>query len=123
MDFRVSKVAADKQSASCIVVAIYESRRLSPAAQTINDASHGELLRLVRRFEIQGSTGDTLALNSLPNIKAQQVLLVGCGKRGAMGASRYGRLLAAGAKVLSASGVKDATVYLAELEVEDRDVY
>lgn len=123
MDFRVSKVAADKQSASCIVVGIYESRRLSPAAQTINDASHGELLRLVRRFDIQGSTGDALALNNLPNIKAQQVLLVGCGKKGAMGANQYGRLLAAGAKELSASGVKDATVYLAELEVEDRDVY
>ena len=97
MDFRVSKVAADKQSASCIVVGIYESRRLSPAAQTINDASHGELLRLVRRFDIQGSTGDALALNNLPNIKAQQVLLVGCGKKGAMRANQYGRLLAAGA--------------------------
>ena len=72
MDFRVSKVPADKQPASCIVVAIYESRRLSPAAQAINDASHGELMRLVRRFEMQGSTGDTLTLNSLPNIKAQQ---------------------------------------------------
>jgi len=123
MDFRVSKVAADKQPASCIVVAIYESRRLSPAAQTINDASHGELLRLVRRFEMQGSTGDTLTLNSLPNIKAQQVLLVGSGKKSAMGAHRYGRLLAAGAKELSANGVKDAAVYLAELEVEERDVY
>ncbi len=123
MDFRVSKVAADKQPVSCIVVAIYESRRLSPAAQAINDASHGELMRLVRRFEMQGSTGDTLTLNSLPNIKAQQVLLVGSGKKSAMGTYRYGRLLAAGAKELSANGVKDAAVYLAELEVEERDVY
>jgi leucyl aminopeptidase len=123
MDFRVNKVAADKQPASCIVVGIYESHRLSPAARTINEASGGELLKLVRRFEIQGSVGDALTLNNLPDIKAPRVLLVGCGKKGAMPASQYGRLLAAGAKELTGSGVKDATVYLAELEVEDRDVY
>ena len=77
MDFRVNKVAADKQPASCIVVGIYESHRLSPAARTINEASGGELLKLVRRFEIQGSVGDALTLNNLPDIKAPRVLLVG----------------------------------------------
>ena len=123
MEFSVKKVAADKQRASCIVVGIYAGRRLSPAAQAINDAGGGELAKLVRAFTIDGSTGQTLALNNLPVIPAKQVLLVGCGKKGAMPADRYRTLLTAGLQKLSESGVKDATVCLAELEVKNQDIY
>ncbi len=123
MEFKVNKVAADKQRASCIVVGIYESRRLSPSAQAIDDASGGELAKLVRRLGMQGSTGDTLVLNNLSNITPERVLLVGCGKWGKVPASQYRRLLTAGMRNLSEGGVKDATVCLAEIQVEDRDVY
>jgi leucyl aminopeptidase len=123
MEFSVNRVAADKQRASCIVVGVYEGRRLSPAAQAINDASGGELAKLVRSFAIHGSTGQTLALNNVPGIPARQVLLVGCGKKGAMRAQQYKRLLTAGLHKLSESGVKDATLCLAELEVKNQDIY
>ncbi len=122
MEFRVT-VAAGKQRTSCIVVGVYESRRLSQPAEAINDASGGQLLKLIRRLDMRGSTGDTLALDNLSNVAPERVLLVGCGKRGAMPSSQYRRLLTAGMQKLSESGVKDATVCLAELEVKDRDIY
>jgi leucyl aminopeptidase len=123
MEFSVKKLAADKQRASCIVVGIYEGRRLSPAAQAIDDAGGGELAKLVRSFAIRGSTGETLALNNVPGIPAKQVLLVGCGKKGAMPPNQFRRLLTAGLHRLGENGVKDATLCLAELEVKGQDTY
>jgi leucyl aminopeptidase len=123
MDFSVNKIAADKQRASCIVVGIYESRRLSPSARALDDASGGELMKLIRSFEMQGSTDETLALNNLPDIPAKRVLLVGCGKKGAMSVSQYRRLLTTVMEKLGESGVKDVTLFLAELAVKEQDVY
>ena len=123
MEFSINKIAADKQRASCIVVGIYESRRLSPSARALNEASGGELMKLIRSFEMQGSTDETLALNNLPDIPAKRVLLAGCGKKGAMSVSQYRRLLTAVMQKLGENGVKDATLCLAELAVKEQDVY
>jgi leucyl aminopeptidase len=123
MDFTVNKIAVDKQRATCIVAGVYESRRLSPSAEAINDASGGELARLVRSFEIKGSTGDTLLLNTLPGVSAKRVLLVGCGKHTAMPPSQYRRVLSAAMQALSDCGVKDAAICLAELDVDKQDLY
>lgn len=123
MDFRVSKVNADTHKCSCIVVGIYESHRLSPSATVINDATAGELLRILRRFQAAASVGDTLLLNSLPNVAADRVVLVGFGKRGAVAEGQYLRALGAGLQKVVSCGVKDATVSLAEIEVENRDIY
>jgi leucyl aminopeptidase len=105
------------------VVGVYESRRLSPCAEAVNDASGGALAKLVRRFEMQASVGDTLLLNNVPDITAERVLLVGCGKKASMPTRQYARLVKAGMERLCSAGVKDAAVCLAELEVEDRDIY
>ena len=123
MDFRVSKLVAGTHKARCIVVGVYESQRLSPSAGTINDTSGGELVKLIRRFEMSGAVGDTLVLNNLADIAAERVLLVGCGKKTTMQASQYRRLTSAAMQKVSDGGFKDATVCLAELDVADRDVY
>ena len=123
MEFKLSKSAVDKQRASCVVVGVHESRRLSPSAQVLNVASGGELVKLLRSFDMKGSTSDTLLVNDLPGISAKRVLLVGCGKSGSISVSQYRRVLTAGIQKLIDSGVKDAVLCLAELEVEDRDLY
>jgi len=123
MDIRVSKVSADSHKGSCIVVAMYESYRLSPSADAINEASGGELLKLMRRFQTTASVGTCLALNSLPNIAADRILLVGFGKREAVASGQYLKALGAGLQKIVSEGVKDATLCLAEVEVEDRDIY
>lgn len=123
MDFRVTKVAADTHKTSCIVVGVFESRKLSPAAAALNDASGGQLLKRIRAFEMQGSVGDTLLLNDLPEVSASRVLLVGCGKSRKLSPSQFRRLLNRALQTLVRDGLKDATLCLAELGVEKRDIY
>jgi leucyl aminopeptidase len=123
MDFRVSKIVTDTQKTGCMVVGVFESRRLSPSAQAINDAGGGELLKLIRRFQMHASVGDTLTLNNLPEVAADRVMLVGCGKKEAMPASRYSRVLKSCMEKLADCGAEDAVVCLAELDVTGRDIY
>jgi leucyl aminopeptidase len=123
MDFKVKKVAADKQRTSCIVVGVYDSRRLGDSAQALNERSKGQLLRLLRGYEMRGGVGETVMLNNVPGIEAQRVLVVGCGKRGSMPSTRFRRLSAAAMGTLVDSGTKDATICLTDLPVDDRDIY
>ena len=123
MDFRVSKVSAGTQKGSCVVVAVYESNRLSPSAEAINEASGGQLVKLMRRFETSASIGECQVLNSLPDVAAERVVLVGFGKRGALSADQYLSAIGAGVQRVVSDCVKDATYCLAEVEVEDRDIY
>jgi leucyl aminopeptidase len=123
MEFKVSKVTAGSQRASCIVVGAFETRRLAPSAANMDEASGGALSKLLKKFDMGAAAGDTLILNNLPGVSAERVLVVGCGRKGAMPASRFRRLLSATVQKLKETGVKDAVVCLAELEVEDRDTY
>jgi leucyl aminopeptidase len=123
MEFKVNKLDIGKHKTSCIVVGIYESRRLSPSAESIDEASGGQLAKLARGASMKATPGETLLLNSLPNISSERVLLVGCGKQGALPASRFRKLLTAAVCKLGESGVKDATVCLTEIEVEERSLY
>ena len=123
MDFKVSKVAPGKERVSCIVVGAFEAHRLSPSAEVINKASGRELARLVRRFDLRGDAGDTLMVNNLPEVAAERVLIVGCGKKGSMPPSRYRKLVSAAVQKLMEAGVKDAVMCLGELQVDDRDIY
>ncbi|NIM28257.1 MAG: leucyl aminopeptidase [Gammaproteobacteria bacterium] len=123
MDFRVSKIVADSQKTDCMVVGVFESHRLSPSAQAINDAGAGELLKIIRRFQMQASVGNTLMLNNLHEVAASQVMLVGCGKKESMPASRYSRVLRSCMERLADGGAEDAVVCLTELDVKDRDIY
>ena len=123
MDFRVTKVAVDTHKTSCIVVGVFESRRLSPAASALNDASRGLLLKRMGDFDMQGGVGDTLVLNDLPNVAAGRVLLVGCGKKKKIAPSQFRRMLSSALQAMVSDGFKDATSCLAEINVEDRDTY
>jgi len=123
MDFRLEKLDAGKHKTSCIVVGIHESRRLSPSAENIDSASGGELVKLIRRVDMQWDAGTTLLLTNLRDIPAERVLLVGCGKAGALPARRFRQMLTASANKLVEIGVKQATFCLSELDVVDHAIY
>jgi len=58
------------------VVGIFEPRRLSPAAETLDAASDGYLSTLIRRGDIEGQLGQNLLLHNVPGSLADRVLLV-----------------------------------------------
>ena len=80
MEFSVKSGSPEKQRSACIVVGVFEPRRLSPIAEQLDKISDGYISALLRRGELEGKPGQTLLLHHVPNILSERILLIGCGK-------------------------------------------
>ncbi|AGA91060.1 leucyl aminopeptidase [Thioflavicoccus mobilis 8321] len=123
MEFSVKTGALAKQRTPCLVLGIFERRKLSPPAEAIDEASDGRLAAILKRGDLNGDIGATLCLYDVPGIAAERVLLVGCGKRRELDQARYGQACTAAARALDAMGAGEALSTLPELAPNGLDRY
>lgn len=121
MEFAIKVGDAHKQRCGCVVVGVFDKRKLSSAGQQLDDAADGYLSTLLRRGDIRGKLGEVQLLHGLPGVSADRVLLVGCGSHRDFGAKQYARIHAEAAKALRHTGSRDAVSYLTELAVDEHD--
>ena len=123
MEFSVKSGNPEKQRSACVVVGVFEPRRLSAAAEKIDAATDGYLSALLRRGDLEGKLGQTLLLHNVPNTLAERVLLIGCGREREVGDSQYRQIIAQAATTLNETGSMEATTYLTELSVKGRHIH
>ncbi|NOZ54741.1 MAG: leucyl aminopeptidase [Gammaproteobacteria bacterium] len=123
MEFSVKSGNPEKQRSACVVVGIFEPRRLSAAADKIDSATNGYLSSLLRRGDLEGKLGQTLLLHNVPETLAERILLVGCGREREIGDSQYRKIIASTATTLNETGSMEATCYLTELSVKGRNTH
>lgn len=58
------------------MLGVYESRRLTPAAEQFDTACGGYLGNLLRRGDLEGKPGQSLLLFNVPEALCERVLLV-----------------------------------------------
>ncbi|MFN2309425.1 MAG: M17 family peptidase N-terminal domain-containing protein, partial [Gammaproteobacteria bacterium] len=121
MEFSVKSGNPEKQRSDCLVIGVYEARRLSEAGKAVDEASGGFLTALLRRGDLEGRAGQTLLLHDVPNTLSERVLLVGCGKEREFDSNAYRKAVTTAARTLNETGATNAVSYLAELHVKDRD--
>lgn len=117
MKFIVDTLDIKKKTIDCIVVGIYEKNEFTITAKKINETSKGYLKSIIDKGDFQGKIGQTLILYSIPHLTASRLLLVGCGKKGALSIRDYRRTITASIKALNTTHVKTMHCYLTELEV------
>src|SRR5690242_5313316 len=121
MEFSIKSASPDKQRTACVVVGVFEGRRLSAPAQALDNASRKYLSEVLRRGDHEGKAGTTLLLQKVRQVAADRVLLVGLGREREFGESAYRGAIAATARALKGTGAADVTVSLTELDVKRRD--
>jgi leucyl aminopeptidase len=122
MEFSIKSGSPGKQRTGCVVVGVFDARKLSPSAQAIDDASRHYLAEVLRRGDLDGKLGTTLMLHKIPQIAADRVLLVGLGRERDFHESAYRTALATAVRALRATGASDATITLAELPLKRHDI-
>lgn len=123
MEFTVKSGNPEKQRTACLVLGVYESRRLTPAAEQFDSACGGYLGNLLRRGDLEGKLGQSLLLFNVPEALCERVLLVGCGRERELDDRRFRQILHHTATALNDSGATEATVYLTDLAVKSRDLH
>jgi leucyl aminopeptidase len=123
VEFSVKSGSPEKQRSACIVVGVFEPRRLTPVAEQLDDISEGYISNLLRRGDLEGKPGQMLLLHHVPNILSERVLLVGCGKERELDERQYKQIISKTIKTLNETGSMEAVCFLTELHVKGRDTY
>lgn len=122
MEFSIKTGTPAQARAGCVVVGVYQTRKLSAAAAALDRGAKGYLANIVRRGDMDGRLGTTLLLHNVPGVACERVLLVGLGKSGEFREKQYRDAVRAAATALAQTGAKDAALHLPELPVGTRDV-
>ncbi len=123
MEFSVKSGSPEKQRSACIVVGVFEPRRLTSVAEQLDEISEGYISNLLRRGDLEGKPGQMLLLHHVPNILSERVLLVGCGKERELDERQYKQIISKTIKTLNETGSMEAVCFLTELHVKGRDTY
>ncbi|MDK1289190.1 leucyl aminopeptidase [Pseudoalteromonas umbrosa] len=123
MEFSVKSGSPEKQRSACIVVGVYEPRRLSPVGEQLDKISEGYISNLLRRGDLEGKPGQVLLLHHVPNVLSERVLLVGCGKERELDDKQYKQIISKTINTLNETGSMEAVCFLTEQHVKGRDTY
>jgi leucyl aminopeptidase len=123
MEFSIKSGSPEKQRSACIVVGVFEPRRLSATAEQLDEISEGYISNLLRKGDLEGKSGQMLLLHHVPNILSERVLLVGCGKERELDERQYRQIINKTINTLNETGSMEAVCFLSELHVKGRDTY
>jgi len=123
VEFSVKSGSPEKQRSACIVVGVFEPRRLTAVAEQLDEISEGYISNLLRRGDLEGKAGQMLLLHHVPNVLSERVLLVGCGKERELDERQYKQIIAKTITTLNETGSMEAVCFLTELHVKGRDTY
>jgi leucyl aminopeptidase len=119
MEFSIKQTAPEKTRADCVVVAVYEEGKLSPAAQALDRASRGRIKALAASGDLSGKAGASRTLYGLPGVAAERVLLIGLGKE--PGRREFRDAVRAATSLIAETGSRDACYYVGEIPVSGCD--
>jgi len=122
MEFTTSTGSIDSIRTACLIVGIYDGRKLTPSAQILDGAADGLIKTLLKNGDLQGSVGQTLLVTAPQGLQCDRLLLVGCGKEKELKDRSYRQVVQAAAKAVLATKAKDALSTLAELPLPEREL-
>jgi leucyl aminopeptidase len=123
MKFTIKSEKPANIRSGCVILGVFEHRKLSAAAVQFDKTTQGLLKKLLHDGEMDGKSGQTLIVHYPAGAKCERVLLVGCGKASDFNGRNYSKAIASAARAANRSGARDAVSYLAELDVTERDSY
>ncbi len=122
MEFSIKSGSPEKQRSACVVVGVFESRKLTLPAELLDKASGGYISDIVRRGDMEGKAGSTLLLHNVPATLCDRILLVGLGKEKEFREKEFAAAIRTTVKVLNETGAFDASIFLTELTVRKRSI-
>lgn len=122
MEFSIKNGNPEKQRSDCLIVGVFEGRKLTDAAKNLDVASNKAISAVLKNGDMEGKLNSTLVLHQVAGIVAARVLLVGLGKQAEFGERHYRQAVRAAIKALP-KGVAGASIFLTELPIKKSDIH
>jgi len=121
MEFTVKTGSPDRPRTGCIVVGVFDGRKLTPAGKAIDATSRGHIAEVLKSGDLEGKVGTTLLLHKVPRVGADRVLLVGLGRERDLAETQFRAALTTAIRVLRGTGTAEVTFPLSTT-VKGRDI-
>src|SRR5689334_20377796 len=121
MEYNKKSGSPEKQRVACVIVGIFESRKLTLAADLLDRISNGFISDVLKRGDMEGKLGSTLILHAVPHTLCDRVMLVGLGKERDFRAKEYREAIRSSVRALTQTSANEAVSYLTELTVKKHD--
>ena len=95
-------------STDCLVVGVYAGSKLTPSAVAVDQAAGGLLKRLVKRGDIEGTSGHTLLVPCENDLRVPRLLVVGLGDANQLDAAEFLAVVRSAAAALRRTGATNA---------------
>lgn len=105
----------------CLVIGVTAGGSLSASARDIDDASGGEISRMLETGDIETGLGKTTLLHHVNGVAAQRVLAAGCGKQEKLDRPRFDRACQAAGKTLRDHALTSCHVCIHDVEFGAND--
>ena len=112
MEFSIKSGGPERARAGCIIIGVFEPRKLSAAGAALDRAARGHLTAALKRGDMEGKPGTTLMLQQVPRIAAARVLLVGLGRERDFDDGKFRSAVGKAIAALKPTGVTDAVLCL-----------
>lgn len=122
MEFAIKLGTPEKQRGACIVVGVFESRKLTEPAKTLDDVSKGYISNILRQGDMEGKANTTLLLHNVADIPGKRVMLVGLGKEKEFNDKAYQQAVLTAFKALRQTAAADAAFFLTDIPLKQRDI-
>ena len=106
----------------CLVIGVTAGGGLSTSTQDVDEASGGEISRMLETGDIETGLGKTTLLHRVDGVAAQRVLVAGCGKQDKLDQPRFDRACQAAGKTLRDSAFTSCHISIQDLEFGDNDL-
>jgi len=120
VEFSIKSGSPEKQRSACVVVGVFEPRKLTLTGELLDNAARNHLSDIIRRGDMEGKAGSTLLLHNVPGTLCDRVLLVGLGKEKEFGDKEFADAIRAAVRTLNETGSFDGTVFLTDTAVRRR---
>ncbi len=121
MEFSIKNGNPEKLRTDCLVVGVFEGRKLSDSAKQVDEAADKAISAVLKSGDMEGKLASTLVLHQVPNVAATRVLLVGLGKAAEFTERHYRQVVRAAIKALP-KGVQNVGFTLAEVSIKKSDI-
>ncbi len=117
MQMNLSKTAARKSKAACIVIGVSADGPLSPSARALDRASGGLLKQLLASRDVSAAKGKTTLLHHFTGTSSTRLLVVGFGEQRKLDAVGFDQACFNAGRFLRDHPIADCHVCLHEIEV------
>lgn len=120
MDFAIKVGTPEKQRGACVVVGVFESKKLTDSARMLDKATSGYLKDILNQGDMDGKANSTLLLHNVPGTQFKRILLVGLGREQEFKDKAFLAAVYTVFKAIQKTAITDVSLFLMDTPVKDR---